>query len=232
MTGPIKPDVCLTEPSDSQQPSSRQPSSRQRFCPHWTYRHWKNHRKLQWFCAIAAAAALAAAALIFAWNKGAFLPGWIVWKEASVKLPDNPKLPTSISLKHRQLTVEQNGTMVWKSPDSVLVQDFLWCDINHDNADELILLCWRIGRYGNARPYWIKKDECTWSQHIYIYQWLDGKIHPLWMASDIGMDAVSFEFSETDRLCITETSGRKTSWDWVSWGLTLLREISPASQEQ
>lgn len=135
------------------------------------------------------------------------------------------KEPSAIVLKHRHLSVQKDGAIAWESPEGILVQDFLWCDINHDDKNELILLCWRIGRYGNARPFWVEKDEKTWSQHIYIYEWRDNEIHALWMASDIGMDVTSFDFNTTDRLLITETSGRITAWDWLSWGLSLIREI-------
>ena len=184
-------------------------------------------RKLWWIFVLTAAAALAAAAVFFAWSKGAFLPNWIVWEEKTLNLKSSESRgaePEAIVLKNRRLEVQKYGSAVWESPNDILVQDFLWCDINHDRKNEFILLCWRIGRYGNARPFWVEKDEKKWSQHIYIYEWRDGEIHPLWMASDIGMDAAAFDFNETERLHITEVSGRETYWDWLSWGLTMIGE--------
>lgn len=176
---------------------------------------------------IIAAAAFTAAAIIFAWTRGAFLPKWIQWEEKYIQLSDEKNAPENIQLKNRCITIKNHGKTIWQSPEDILVQDLLWCDINHDEKNELILLCWRIGRYGNAKPYWIEKDEQKWSQHIYIYAYRDNEIHPLWMASDIGMDVASFEFNEKDRLKITETSGRVTLWDWLSWGLTFIQEKTP-----
>lgn len=204
----------------------------------------RKRRRLRWILALIAAAALAAAVAIFAWTKGAFLPRWILWQEKTLTLnagadadygdgaaegdsgsaAATAKEPSAIVLKRRHLSVQKDGAIAWESPEGILVQDFLWCDINHDDKNELILLCWRIGRYGNARPFWVEKDEKTWSQHIYIYEWRDNEIHALWMASDIGMDVTSFDFNTTDRLLITETSGRITAWDWLNWGLSLIRE--------
>lgn len=184
-------------------------------------------RKLWWIFVLIAAAALAAAVVFFAWSKGAFLPKWIVWEEKTLNLKSSESRgaePEAIVLKNRRLEVQKDGAAAWESPGDILVQDFLWCDINHDQKNELLLLCWRIGRYGNARPFWVEKDEKKWSQHIYIYEWRDGEIHPLWMASDIGMDAAAFDFDETKRLHITEVSGRETYWDWQSWGLTMIGE--------
>lgn len=190
------------------------------------------------------AAALAAAAVSFAWHKGAFLPRWIIWQEkeeiygfsetdtenTDEKLWTNePKDESNLNqlkfiLKNKRLELNKDNTVLWTSPKDILVQDFLWCDINHDNKAELLILCWRIGRYGNAKPYWVENDEHTWSQHIYIYELRDNEeIHPIWMASDIGMDVKDWSFDDIDRLVITETSGRRTSWDWVSWGLSLVK---------
>ena len=240
------------------------------------------------------AAALAAAAVSFAWHKGAFLPGWISWQEkeeiyalsgmdtentdnfeqntdkniARNKYTENENISDeknlanetkdadkktkdidkdtntdtdiknidktidtgSISgqleftLKDKHLELDKDNTILWTSPKDILVQDFLWCDINHDDKAELLILCWRIGRYGNAKPYWVEKDEHAWSQHIYIYELRDNEeIHPLWMASDIGMDVRNWSFDDNERLVITETSGRRTVWDWVSWGLSLIK---------
>lgn len=190
-------------------------------------RRLNKHLRLRLILALIAAAALSAAAAIFAWTKGAFLPGWIQWEEKTLEQPEGDDSPSLIALSNRHLTVQKNGTHVWQSPENILVQDFLWCDINHDGTNELILLCWRIGRYGPAKPYWIKNDERTWSQHIYIYQWKNSQIRPLWMASDIGMDVLSFNFNETDRLIITETTHRQTTWDWLTWGLTFQKQLPP-----
>ena len=190
------------------------------------------------------AAALAAAAVSFAWHKGAFLPRWIIWQEkeeiygfsetdtenTDEKLWTNESKDESnlnqlkFILKNKRLELDKDNTVLWTSPKDILVQDLLWCDINHDNKAELVILCWRIGRYGNAKPYWVENDEHTWSQHIYIYELRDNEeIHPIWMASDIGMDVKDWSFDDIDRLVITETSGRRTSWDWVSWGLSLVK---------
>ncbi len=175
-----------------------------------------------------AAAAIAAAAIILAWRQGAFLPRWITWEEKTLRpageVKSDAELPSEIVLQKRRVTVYRDGKSVWTSDRQVPVQDFLWCDIDHDGAEELLLLCWRVGRYGDAKPFWVERDERRWSQHIDIYDWRERGIHALWMASDIGMDVSGWRFDERDRLVITETSGRQTGWDWQSWGLSLIRE--------
>ena len=186
-------------------------------------------KKLKWILIFLGAAALAAALLIFAWTRGVFLPKWIQWETKTLDLEEDGS-PSSISLKNRRVTVTDKENKLWESPENVLVQDFLWCDIDHDQSPELVLLCCRNGRYGSARPFWVEHDELAWSQHIYIYDWREEEIHALWMASDIGMDVVSFSFNDVNRLVITETSRRQTSWDWISWGLTFIKELTPGEE--
>jgi len=173
------------------------------------------HRKLIiTILIIVAAAAIAAAAIVMLWMRGAFLPSWVSWQTKESK---------GASLRNRRLHfADVSGETVWDSGADLLVQDFLWADIDHDGEEELLVLCWKIGRYGRAVPMVEKKDGHSWSQHIYIYKSDNGNIRPVWMASDIGLDAQNWRFSEEDRLVITEPQGRESRWDWLSWGLDLI----------
>lgn len=90
---------------------------------------------------LTAAAALAVAVGIFAWSKGVFLPQWIKWEEKTVKVEKGETEVSEIRLYDRKLEVMSKEKTVWESPKGILVQDFLWCDMNHDGKDELLLLC-------------------------------------------------------------------------------------------
>ncbi|MCR5831549.1 MAG: hypothetical protein K6G67_05325 [Lachnospiraceae bacterium] len=121
----------------------------------------------------------------------------------------------------RKLTVENEGSPVWALPENVLAQDFLYEDIDRDGKAELLVLCWKRGRYGKHRPTWVESDEIKWSQHIFIYNIADGQVIPKWMASDIGMHARSWE-AYKGVITITDTSGDVTKWGWIHWGLEKL----------
>lgn len=175
----------------------------------------------------AGACLLVVAAFVLLLRNGSLLPAWISWE--TVQLQGRPETgePEEITLERRTVTVFDQGEAVWQSDREIRVQDVLWGDIDHDGAKELMLLCWKRGRYGDSRPFWVKEDEKSWSQHIYLYDWTDGEIRPIWMASDIGMDAVSWSFDESSRLVITDRNGTQSAWDWLSWGLSKL-ELSPS----
>lgn len=45
------------------------------------------------------------------------------------------------------------GEPFWSSPRSWLVQDLQFLDIDHNGQEDLLLLCWKEGRYGSYRPF-------------------------------------------------------------------------------
>lgn len=173
-----------------------------------------------WLGIAAGICLLACAAWFLLSRSGHLLPSWISWETAQLSCRPEAGEPDQIVLERRTATVFHQGEAVWQSDREVRVQDVLWGDIDHDGAKELMLLCWKRGRYGDSRPFWVTEDETTWSQHIYLYDWTDGEIRPIWMASNIGMDAVSWSFDETSRLVITDRNGTQSAWDWLSWGLS------------
>ena len=174
-------------------------------------------RRRPWIPVLIAAGLLAVIGLFTLWRGVEFLPGWIRWEQA--EFSGGAGEPERICLENRRLRVMAGEEILWQPEDGVRTQSFLWCDINHDGAGELLLLCWRQGRYGNSRPFWVEEDENSWSQHIFIYQWTGETMRPLWMASDLGREVESWRFDEEQRLVLTERSGQTTAWDWVSWGL-------------
>lgn len=171
--------------------------------------------------AVLAAAAGIAALLYIVWKNGVFLPRWIEWE--SCRMYDQSE-EYRIWLKNRTVEISRQGREVWSSPDGVKVQGALTCDIDHDNQDELILLCWKVGRYGSHKPFWVERDENKWSQHIFVYEYDGDEIRPKWMSSYIGQDVVHMaqngkEAPQT-RLWLTDRDGAVSSWKWDFWGFS------------
>lgn len=158
-------------------------------------------------------------------HQGYLLPVWIKWEPKEIVCEEDG-MPDKIILQNRSVSVLQDGDLVWHSENGVWVQDVLWEDIDHDWEKELMLLCWKRGRYGNSRPFWVTEDEQTWSQHIFLYDWKDGEIRPIWMASDLGMEVEAWQFSERTRLLLSNRNGETTAWDWITWGLSRVEPTS------
>lgn len=155
------------------------------------------------------------------WHKGFFLPRWIEWE--SGRFCDGSG-KYEVILDRKEVTITYEESVIWTSPDGVKVQSVLSCDIDHDSQEELVLLCWKIGRYGSHRPFWVEKDEKKWSQHIFVYEYLNGEIRPKWMSSYLGLDVVNMAAdgikAPGEHLLLTGPDGIISSWRWDSWGFT------------
>lgn len=167
------------------------------------------------------AAVFTAAVLYVLWNNGCFLPQWAKWQSGSFY---DKSEEYGILLDHRAVEITYHDEVIWNSPKGVKVQEAISCDIDHDQEDELILLCWKRGRYGKYRPFWVDRDEQKWSQHIFVYEYEKEEIRPKWMSSYIGVDVVSMSIrSRTDlrnSLLLTDTMGNVSSWAWDFWGFS------------
>lgn len=155
------------------------------------------------------------------WRNGAFLPRWIVWENREIY---DQSGTYRVSLQDRTVRVYGSDGVFWISPEEVKVQEALSCDIDYDGQDELILLCWKMGRYGSHKPFWVEEDEKKWSQHIFIYEYEQDFIRPKWMSSYIGQNVAHMAENGKDsvqkRLWLTGPEGTVSSWMWDFWGLT------------
>lgn len=149
-------------------------------------------------------------------------PEWVVWNTAELEGVSAWGEPERITLEGKTVRLWREGAVLWQSEREEPVQDVLWCDIDHDGQRELMLLCWRQGRYGESRPFWEEeKTDPEWSQHIFIYDWTGEAVKPIWMASDLGMEVERWTFDAQTRLTLYERSGQVSAWDWISWGLSV-----------
>ncbi|MCM1184555.1 MAG: CapA family protein [Roseburia sp.] len=176
--------------------------------------------KRVWICAGLLTAVCIALYLL--WAAGGLLPRWIDWKDRTLPAASGRY---EIQLRHKGVTVLYENAPVWHSPEHVLVQDVLSIDIDDDSAQELILLCWKRGRYGRLRPFWVEEDEQGWSQHIFVYEYDDKTLRPKWMSSYIGEDVAHMAAGEraaapSYRLLLTSPDGTLSCWVWDSWGFS------------
>lgn len=158
--------------------------------------------------------------------KGILLPKWVKWESGTYYA--SPVF-CQIELTHKSVSILHDGDVIWTSPDEVKVQQVLSCDIDGDEDDELVLLCWKKGRFGSYKPFWVEKDAPVWSQHVFVYEYEAGEIVPKWMSSYLGQNVSHIEAGEGKgkegaesafpiRLLLTDTEGLITSWIWDSWG--------------
>lgn len=124
---------------------------------------------------------------------GEDLPRWITWEK---KTFSDVSGQYEVILRHKALEVICDTDVIWVTPKDIKVQDAMSCDIDGDGTDELVLLCWKVGRFGTSRPFWVEEDEETWSQHIFVYSYTGDAVKPKWMSSYIGTDVAKMSASD------------------------------------
>ena len=187
--------------------------------------HRIKRRKIGKWLLLSVAAILVLSGLVWLlWYEGFLIPSWTRWKTYDETVDVNGE-EVRIRLSKRKLSLILDDQTLWKSDNRWRVADALFGDLDRDGGDEVVLLVWKQGSYGQYRPFWVEKNDKSWSQHIFIYQWdkeSDQRMVPIWMSSRIGMKASSIYLDEDAVLHITEPDGKESLWRWDSWGLTLI----------
>lgn len=174
---------------------------------------WKNEhckKMIKRIILIIMALVSTGAVLYLLWRSGSFLPGWIFWNNEV--LYDRAEL-YEITLEDRVVKITYDNNVIWNSPDEVKVQQAMSCDIDHDQEEELVLLCWKRGRFGESRPLWMDTDEKKWSQHIFIYEYDQEEIRPKWMSSYIGQDVAEMAVCGGNIDGMSTEDGKKSDQD-------------------
>ncbi|MBQ8923217.1 MAG: hypothetical protein IJ053_00340 [Lachnospiraceae bacterium] len=167
--------------------------------------------------------------IYYLWTKGAFIPSYATWhnREDTYVIGDEA---VEFSLKKKTLKIFDNKTkeLIYETPDEWKVSDCFYFDIDHDDENEVVMVVWKQGSFGEHKPFWHEGKDNKWTQHIFIYDWditRDNRLRAIWMSSGLGIKASEIFTDEKDRLHLIDDKGEETVWQWISWGLTLMEVI-------
>ncbi len=109
--------------------------------------------------------------------------------------------------------------LVWESNPEWNVNDFLVGDINQDGRDELLILLWREGNYGQHKPIWFTEEDDAYTQHIYIYHFEEeDSLSPVWMSSGLRPEVKSWSMNEDNTIRIITVNDEDTTWRYAILG--------------
>jgi len=143
-----------------------------------------------------------------------------------------------ISLNDKKLLItSKDGSTLWESDADWQIQDFILCDIDKDGEQELLLLAWRHGNFGEHKPFFVEENNNDLSQHIFIFskrndntgeakeangEGEEGELflRSEWMSSAMHDIVSDWTYSEADGLELTLASdGSVMHYAWQGWGL-------------
>ena len=148
------------------------------------------------------------------WRTGAFLPDWAIFEKRDC---------AAFRLEGGRVTLPEG----WRSPEELRVQDALCLDLDGDGEDELALLGWRIGSYGQYRPFWVEKNDRRWGQHIYLYELKPDGPRAVWISSELDFPIASWFADERGYLHLRSSDESESVWGWFGWGLELVEQKEP-----
>ncbi|MGI6453201.1 MAG: hypothetical protein ACOX0E_07055 [Syntrophomonadaceae bacterium] len=136
---------------------------------------------------------------------------------------DNNGIKESYTLNRGQLTVVEGSRQLWQSPGSWEIRQILLADADNQGQKELIMVVWKEGSFGSAKPFWLKAEDNTYSCHLFMYRLISGKLHPVWCSSALDAPIEELEAADLDKdgiieLKVHEKHNTITYWQWQEWG--------------
>ena len=171
---------------------------------------------------LVAACALAVGAL---WLQGRMLPAWVRWAAVDQAIDlDGDGAAEHMTLRGGVLNLTASDGVRVPLPAQWRVSDAFVGDVTHDGRSELVLLVWKQGSYGQYRPFWVERNDTNWGQHIFIYDYANGELQPVWMSSAIGFEVRDAYLDERGRVHVIHDDGSESIWEWQTWGLVLVED--------
>ena len=121
---------------------------------------------------------------------------------------------------HFKILDEKTNKLLWESDKRFKVKDFIYCDIDRDNKNEILLVLWKKGIFGKYMPFFAHDNKSLWSQHLFIYDIDSTCLKPIWCSSyfSVIIDDISFD-DKYKILSVIDTNKGRTRFIWQTWGL-------------
>lgn len=140
-------------------------------------------------------------------------------------------------LANQRLLIAFDKTIVWRSPPDWRVTSFHVADVTHDSQPDMLLLVWKKGSFGQARPFWHTGRDTSLTCHLYVFNLIDRHLKPVWMSSALDRPIDSMTITDIDgdgrnELLVAEgcywwqlfsgscgsRAGDVAAWRWQDWG--------------
>ena len=152
-------------------------------------------------------------------------PDWVTWQEKTETADlDGDGTAETLTLEGRSFTARRGEALLFETPEEWQTADLLHADIDRDGTEEVLLLVWKQGSYGDYRPFWVEENDSDISEHIFIYKCDPDRLRPIWMSSALDLPVRDWTADHAGRLHLTAPDGSEQAAAWEGWGLKYLDE--------
>jgi len=137
-------------------------------------------------------------------------------------------------LENGRMVIMENSKIIWQSPNNWWIDDFVLADSNNDGIVDMNLSLWKSGNFGMSKPFWVKENDLSVKNHLFILDFVDGTMKQVWGSSNLETPNCEFDFADVDGdrkndLIVVEgdysqklkCDGNYVAvWKWNDWGFS------------
>jgi len=145
---------------------------------------------------------------------------------------DHDDYQETYKLLNGQFVISENSETLWVSPDIWWVNDFLLADSTNDGEVNINISLWKAGDFGESTPFWVKANDMSVKNHLFVYRLDDNELKIIWGSSNLEAPNCQLDFTDIDydqkiELITMEGSygyepncvGEYVAiWRWNEWG--------------
>lgn len=135
------------------------------------------------------------------------------------------------TLRDGRIMVRDGSSLIWQSPEDWWIDYFFLGDADNDGRPELNLSVWKEGSFGLHKPFWVKEEDTSVKNHLFIFRLEKGNFKPVWQSSNLDRPnrhavLIDLDGDGENELVVNEGSytdpGKReiTLWKWSGWGFS------------
>lgn len=138
-----------------------------------------------------------------------------------------------IILKNGTVMITGESGEIFRTDPGWHAVEILVGDFNNNGVKDLGIYLWKTGNYGPSMPFWVKENDDSFKQHLFLYTWGDDALKSLWHSSNLPYENVKTILADVSKdgknelVVLERPYGLEADygltvavWRWDEWGFT------------